>query len=79
MVDGNSCRNVENEPVPSSPETRERCTVTIVKPHNYYGLPITKMPKVSDLSPRTYYFALCSIDEDYNLSDPSNVVQVELK
>ncbi len=71
--------HVEGEPAPGEPGTRETCTVTIVKPHRHYGLPLDKMPRVKDLPAGAWYFALCSYDEDHNLSDPSNVVEVELK
>ena len=71
--------HVEGEPAPGKPGTKEKCTVTTAKPHGHYGLPLDKMPKVKDLPAGTYYFALCSYDEDHNLSDLSNVVKVELK
>ena len=71
--------HVEGEPAPGEPGAKEKCTVTITKPHNYYGLPLEKMPKVKDLPAGTYYFALVSYDEDYNLSEPSNVVAVKLE
>jgi hypothetical protein len=41
--------HVEGEPTPAAPGTREKCTVSIVKPHNYYGLPLEKMPRVKEL------------------------------
>jgi hypothetical protein len=71
--------HVEGEPVPGPAGTRETCTVKTVKPFRYFGLPPDRMPKVADLPAGKYYFALCSYDEDNNLSDLSNVVEVELK
>ncbi|MCK5849868.1 MAG: hypothetical protein KAH23_03055 [Kiritimatiellae bacterium] len=71
--------HVAGEPTPGEPGKKESCTITVVKPFNYYGLPLNKMPKVQDLPAGTYYFALCSYDEDMNLSDMSNVVKVKLK
>lgn len=71
--------HVEGEPVPGAPGKKETCTVTVVKPYNYYGLPLEKMPRVKDLPAGKYCFALCSWDEDGNLSDVSNLVEVELK
>ncbi len=71
--------HVEGEPAPASPGTKQRCVVTVVKPFNYYGLPLEKMPRVADLPPGKYYFAVRSWDEYYNLSPLSNVVEVEIK
>lgn len=71
--------HVEGEPVPGAPGSREKCRVTVVKPFNYYGLPLDRMPKVASLPAGTYYFAVCSYDEDNNLSDLSNTVTVELR
>lgn len=70
--------HVEGEPVPGEPGNKEACAVTVAKPHNYYGLPLEKMLKVKDWPAGKYYFALCSWDEDNNLSDLSNVVEVNL-
>jgi hypothetical protein len=71
--------HVEGEPVPGEAGRKESCTVTTAKPHNYYGLPLDKMLKIRELPAGKYHFALCSWDEDNNLSEPSNVVEVELK
>lgn len=71
--------HVDGEPVPGDAGKKEKCVITTVKPHNYYGLTIDKMPKIKDLPAGKYYFAICAWDEDNNLNDISNLVEVDLK
>ncbi|WP_022668844.1 hypothetical protein [Desulfospira joergensenii] len=69
--------HVFGEPIPSRAGTKEVFTVKTLSPHNYFG--IKKHMDIKSLKPGIYYFALCSWDEDKNLSKLSNVVKVKLE
>lgn len=69
--------HVAGEPKPAAPGSRETFTITEIEPHEWFG--IAKNPGLEILPPGTYYIALCSWDEEHNLSRPSNVVKVELR
>lgn len=69
--------HVEGEPVPGAAGTRESFTVTRLLPHNWFGAP--QQPGLEVLKPGTYYVALCSWDDDRNLSRLSNVVSFTLR
>ena len=66
---------VEHAPGPAG--NRERFTIKELRPHDWFGAP--KQPGLEILHPGTYYVAICSWDEDRNLSHLSNVVKFELK
>jgi hypothetical protein len=68
--------HVAGEPEPASAGSRETFTVTAVKPSRRLGL--EDMP-LRDLPPGDYYLALCSWDDDRNLSAVSNVIRITLK
>lgn len=68
--------HVMGEPKPGPAGTRESFTLNTLLPHNWFGAP--SQPGVDTLEPGPYYFAICSWDEDRNLSRLSNVVQVEI-
>jgi len=68
--------HVMGEPKPGPAGTRESFTLKTLLPHNWFGAP--SQPGVDSLEPGLYYFAMCSWDEDRNLSRLSNVVQVEI-
>ncbi|MGE3771391.1 MAG: hypothetical protein AB7I32_00575 [Gammaproteobacteria bacterium] len=67
--------HVDGEPAPAAAGTTERFTVTALRPWRYLGAPAQPGLEILD-SGKTYYFALCSWDEDRNLSRLSNVVEV---
>jgi hypothetical protein len=67
--------HVADEPVPSAAGEKESFTLRKLKPHNWFGQPD---PGLDILAPGTYYIAVCSWDEDRNLSKLSNVVTVNL-
>lgn len=67
--------HVSGEPAPSPAGQTERFTVTQLAPHAWLGAPTQPGLEILE-SGRTYYFALCSWDEDRNLSRVSNVVEV---
>ncbi len=68
--------HVAGEPTPAAAGTTERFTVTELRPHQWLGAPTQPGLEILE-SGKTYYFALCSWDEDRNLSRLSNVVAVE--
>ena len=68
--------HVAGEPAPSPAGTTERFTVQRLTPHNWLGAPQQPGLEILD-SGKTYYFAVCSWDEDRNLSRVSNVVAVK--
>jgi len=67
--------HVAGEPQPGPPGTRENFTITRLKPHDWFGI---EDPSLEILDSGTWYIAICSWDEDRNLSRLSNVVQVDL-
>jgi hypothetical protein len=67
--------HVAGEPRPGAAGGRETFVVRTLTPHSWLGAP--RQPGLGILeSGKTYYFALCSWDEDRNLSRLSNVVSV---
>jgi hypothetical protein len=68
--------HVGGEPLPSPPGTKEIFILKELKPHNWFGT--SEGPDLKTLPPGTYYIAVCSWDEDGNLSRPSNVVKIAL-
>ncbi len=69
--------NISQEPVPGTAGTQETFTISAVSPHGAYGA--EKKIKISDFEKGTYYFALKSWDKAGNLSDLSNITQVEIR
>ncbi len=69
--------HVDGEPTPAAAGARESFTVTKLRPHNWFGAP--QQPGLEVLKPGTYYVALCSWDDDRNLSRLSNVVSFTLR
>jgi hypothetical protein len=69
--------HVASEPIPGPAGSRERFTITELHPHAWFGAP--KQPGLESLAPGTYYVAICSWDEDRNLSRLSNVVKFMLR
>jgi hypothetical protein len=69
--------HVAGEPLPGPAGTRESFTITELRPHAWFGAP--KQPGLEILPAGTYYIALCSWDEDQNLSRLSNVVRINLR
>ncbi len=68
--------HVDGETTPSKAGTKEIVTIKTLKPHAWFGL--TEQPIIRDLPPGKYYFAICSLDEDNNLSTVSNLVNINL-
>ncbi len=68
--------HVAGEPIPAPAGTSERFTITKLRPHDWFGL--NKDPGLEILESGTWYIAVCSWDEDHNLSRLSNVVKVDL-
>ncbi|HMM74831.1 MAG TPA: hypothetical protein PJ986_03910 [Gammaproteobacteria bacterium] len=67
--------HVDGEPAPAAAGTTEHFTVTALRPWRYLGAPVQPGLDILE-SGKTYYFALCSWDEDRNLSRLSNVVEL---
>jgi len=67
--------HVDGEPAPAAAGTTEHFTVTALRPWRTLGAPTQPGLDILE-SGRTYYFALCSWDEDRNLSRLSNVIPV---
>lgn len=67
--------HVDGEPSPAAAGSPEHFTVTALRPWRYLGAPTQPGLEVLE-SGKIYYFALCSWDEDQNLSRLSNVVEV---
>lgn len=69
--------HVAGEPRPGVAGQPETFTVRRLRPHNWFG---TKTdPGLEILPAGAYYLAICSWDEDKNLSRLSNVVRVDLR
>ncbi len=68
--------HVAGEPTPGPAGTRETFTVRELLPHHWFGA--QRQPGLEILKPGTWYLAICSWDEDRNLSQVSNVVQIQL-
>ncbi len=68
--------HVAGEPVPAAAGKTEIFILRELRPHNGFGAP--RQPGLESLSPGIYYVAICSWDEDRNLSPVSNVVKVQL-
>lgn len=66
--------HVAGEPVPAAAGRTETFTIRELRPHNWFGAP--RQPGLEILPAGTYYMAICSWDEDRNLSRLSNVVKV---
>ena len=69
--------HVDGEPRPGPAGSTETFTIRKLLPHDWLGAP--GQPGLEILEPGTYYLAICSWDEDRNLSRLSNVVSVELR
>jgi hypothetical protein len=69
-------QHVDGEPVPQEAGQAERFVVRSLNLHNQLGSP--DMADLSDIESDTLYVAICSWDEDRNLSALSNVVKVVL-
>lgn len=69
--------HVAGEPAPAPAGSAESFTVTGLRPHQWFGAP--RQPGLEILKPGTYYVALCSWDDDHNLSGLSNVVSFTLR
>jgi hypothetical protein len=69
--------HVAGEPVPGPSGSPETFTVTELRPHQWFGAP--QQPGLEVLKSGTYHMALCSWDEDRNLSRLSNVVSFTLR
>ncbi|HIE56484.1 MAG TPA: hypothetical protein EYP90_15170 [Chromatiaceae bacterium] len=69
--------HVDGEPTPAPAGSTETFTIRKLMPHNWLGAP--RQPGLEILEPGTYYLAICSWDEDRNLSRLSNVVSVKLR
>lgn len=68
--------HVAGEPLPAPAGKAETFTIRELRPHNWFGAP--RQPGLEILPAGTYYVAICSWDEDRNLSRVSNVVRVKL-
>lgn len=68
--------HVAGEPAPAPAGKTETFTIRELRPHNWFGAP--RQPGLETLSPGTYYVAICSWDDDRNLSRLSNVVKMQL-
>ncbi|MHB9156486.1 MAG: exo-rhamnogalacturonan lyase family protein [Thiobacillus sp.] len=68
--------HVAGEPAPAPAGKAETFTVRELRPHNWFGAP--RQPGLEILPAGTYYVAICSWDEDRNLSRLSNVVKLKL-
>lgn len=68
--------HVAGEPEPGPAGTAETFTIRELRPHNWFGAP--KPPGLEILPAGTYYVAICSWDEDRNLSRLSNVVKFRM-
>lgn len=68
--------HVAGEPAPAAAGKTERFTIRELRPHNAFGAPT--QPGLDSLPAGTYYVAVCSWDEDRNLSRLSNVVRFTL-
>lgn len=68
--------HVMGEPEPGPAGTRESFTLSTLLPHNWFGA--RSQPGIDILESGPYYFAICSWDEDRNLSRLSNIVRVEI-
>jgi hypothetical protein len=68
--------HVAGEPVPGPAGSTESFIIRELRPHNWFGAP--RQPGLEILPAGTYYVAICSWDEDRNLSRLSNVVKLQL-
>jgi hypothetical protein len=68
--------HVAGEPVPTTAGKTETFAIRELQPHNWFGAP--RQPGLKILPAGTYYLAICSWDEDKNLSRLSNVVKLQL-
>jgi hypothetical protein len=68
--------HVAGEPAPAAAGRTETFTIRELRPHNWFGAP--RQPGLEILPAGTYYLAICSWDEDKNLSRLSNVVKLQL-
>jgi hypothetical protein len=68
--------HVAGEPVPAAAGKSETFTIRELRPHNWFGAP--RQPGLDILPAGAYYVAICSWDEDRNLSRLSNVVKLQL-
>jgi hypothetical protein len=68
--------HVAGEPAPAPAGKTETFTIRELRPHNGFGAPT--QPGVESLPAGTYYVAICSWDDDRNLSRLSNVVKLQL-
>jgi hypothetical protein len=68
--------HVAGEPAPAPAGRTETFTLRELRPHNWFGAP--RQPGLEILPGGTYYVAICTWDEDRNLSRVSNVVRVKL-
>jgi hypothetical protein len=69
--------HVAGEPAPAPAGSTESFTIRELRPHAWFGA--ARQPGVGDLKRGTYYVAICSWDEERNLSRLSNVVKFELR
>lgn len=69
--------HVAGEPEPAPAGTEEDFTIRKLKPHDWFGVPDD--PGLEILESGTYYFAICTWDEDRNLSRLSNVVSAVIE
>lgn len=68
--------HVAGEPAPAPAGKAETFTIRELRPHDWFGAP--RQPGLEILPAGTYYVAICTWDEDRNLSRLSNVVKVKL-
>lgn len=68
--------HVMGEPAPGPAGSQESFTLKTLLPHNWFGAPT--QPGIETLESGQYYFAICSWDEDRNLSKLSNIVPVQI-
>jgi hypothetical protein len=69
--------HVAGEPGPAPAGAAESFTIRELRPHAWFGA--ARQPTVGDLKRGTYYVAICSWDDERNLSRVSNVVRLELR
>jgi hypothetical protein len=69
--------HADGEPVPQAPGRQEQFTVRELNLHNWFGSP--KKATLPGFGSDTLFVAICSWDEDNNLSELSNVVKVTLR
>ena len=69
--------HITGEPDPAPAGTVESFTITHLNPSSHFGL--NNGYSVKDLPAGTYYLAICSWDEEQNLSSLSNVAEFRIK